>query len=114
MAGGVWVTVLAVTGRSSAASLIAATSLVGALVWLQPGALPVGIVLALGVGLSHVANIQRLVAGEEAAIVRPVRWGRAGTEKVDGPEDVLARPPAGFGVAPTLWRTTEARGATQG
>ncbi|MCB9683038.1 MAG: hypothetical protein H6733_16360, partial [Alphaproteobacteria bacterium] len=95
--------------RSSVASLTATAALLGAMAWLQPATLGIGVVLGLGIVHAHVGNIRRLIAGDEAAILRPVRWGRS--KEADGTDAsaVLAHGPAGAAVAaPALWREREA------
>lgn len=99
----VWVGVLLLTGRSSLASLTATASLVGLALLLQPDAVGVAVVLALGILQSHVGNIRRLVAGDEKAILRPVRWGRGARQEAPDPAEVLALGPAGT-LAPEPWR----------
>ncbi|MCB9663932.1 MAG: glycerol-3-phosphate 1-O-acyltransferase PlsY [Alphaproteobacteria bacterium] len=101
----VWGLVLVVTGRSSLASLTATAALVGLALLLQPDALGVATVLALGILQSHVGNIRRLIAGDEQAILRPVRWGRSDRSAAPDPAEVLAMGPAGT-AAPEAWRTT--------
>lgn len=99
----VWVVALKTTGRSSVAALLAASSLIGWSYWLDPAAMPVVLFLAAGITYTHVSNIRRLMAGEEAQIVRSVRWGRR--QELD-PAALLEQGPAGSTVAPPVWRET--------
>jgi glycerol-3-phosphate acyltransferase PlsY len=101
-----WVALLLVTRRSSLASLGATFVLVVALGVLQPGALPFGVLLALGVLWSHLPNLGRLVEGREAAVLAPARKGRETEVTADV---VLAAGPAGVGTSPPpLWKHPEA------
>lgn len=69
----IWATTLRITGRSSAAALVATASLVGFAVWLDRAVLPtVGLVAAL-IFLTHRANIGRLWRGEEPSVVEPLK-----------------------------------------
>lgn len=99
----VWAVILAVTGRSSVASLLAAASLVGAVAFIQPETAPAAIALAAGVALTHTGNLRRIVDGSEAAVITPLR--RARTPASPDPEALLAQGPAGeTGPAPGPWR----------
>jgi acyl phosphate:glycerol-3-phosphate acyltransferase len=102
-AAAVWVSILALTGRSSVAALTATLSLAGFAWWLQPDVLPVVVALGAGVVFTHVANVRRLVRGEESQVIRPVRWGASAT---DGPSatELLEQGPAGNAVQPPQWR----------
>lgn len=105
-----WVGLLALAGRSSVAALGSALALV-AIVWVWvPAALPVVLLFALGIAATHTPNIRRLVRGEESAIVRPVRWGRADRQRA---ADLLDQPPAGDGAAPALWKPSVERAAEE-
>lgn len=104
-AAAAWSVVLFVSGRSSLASLVATGVLVVALWYQDPAILPIGGLLAVGIFVSHTSNIRRLVAGDEAAIVRPVRWGRAGNRVAEDPALLLARGPSGGPPLP-VWRST--------
>ena len=99
----VWVTLLAITGKSSVGALVAAVSLVGFAGYLQPEALPVVVLLALGIGFTHASNIRRLMSGQESQVVRPVRWKR-GDRGEDDVAAVMDQGPAGNAVVPSLWR----------
>lgn len=96
----VWLTVLGVSGRSSVAALTATLSIVLFSWWVDPSVLGVVVVLALGILLTHVPNLRRLVRGEESALIRPVRWGRQAP--VLDADRVLEEGPAGQ--APPVWR----------
>ena len=102
-----WVGVLGLSGRSSVAALAACLALVGLVWWLQPAALGVALVLGLGIAWTHLSNIRRLVRGEEAQVVRPVRWRR---RPDDGPtaEDVLAQGPSGALAGAAGWPAHDA------
>ncbi|MCA9491948.1 MAG: glycerol-3-phosphate 1-O-acyltransferase PlsY [Myxococcales bacterium] len=96
----VWLAVLGVSGRSSVAALTATLSIVVFSWWVDPAVLGVVLMLALGILLTHVPNLRRLVRGEEAALIRPVRWGRQAP--VLDADRVLEEGPAGQ--APPVWR----------
>ena len=70
--------------------------------WLDPSTLAVALLLALGIAFTHVANIRRLVRGEEKQVVRPVRWGRRAESP--SPELLLEQGPGGTLEAPDPWR----------
>lgn len=97
-----WVLVLAVSGRSSVASLAATLVLVAAVSVWRPDVALVVLLLAAGIVQSHLPNLRRLVAGDEGAVVQPVRWGRP--RRAPDPADLLEAPPAGGdGPVPALW-----------
>lgn len=74
-----WIGLLGLTGRSSVASLGSAALLaVACWAWVPEVFVP-AVVLLGAIGLTHQGNVRRLIAGEEAAVVRPVRWGRRRT-----------------------------------
>ncbi len=100
----VWVSVLALTGKSSLAALVAALSLAGLASWLDPQMFPVVALLCLGISITHLANIRRLVRGEEKQVVRPVRWNRGQQAPT---ADVLDQSPAGSAGGPAAWRESE-------
>ena len=93
-----WATTLTLTGRSSVASLLASITLVLSAAILKPGVLPVVLVLALGVALTHTANIRRLIRGEENQVVQPVRWNRP---PAPGAAELLEHGPAGVPIPRT-------------
>ncbi len=97
-----WVLTLGALGRSSVASLTAALALVAGVSWLDPRTLPYVVLLAAGIAWTHVANVRRLLRGEEKTIVRPVRWGRP-REGVERPEAALEQGPGG-GAPATQWK----------
>ena len=97
----VWVTMLAITGKSSVAALVAAISLIGLASWIDPEMIPVVALLCLGICITHTANIRRLLRGEESQVLRPVRWNRA---KPNTTVDVLEQSPAGSVGGPSMWR----------
>lgn len=101
---GIWVTVLAITGRSSVASLLSALSLMGLTWFFEPQMLPLVVVLGMGVAYTHAANIARLMRGEEEQVVRPVRWGRKTVGAPSGLQ-VLEEGPGGA-VGAALWKET--------
>lgn len=104
-AAATWIALLALTGRSSVASLGATLTLV-ALVWVWvPGLRVFAALLAAGIIYAHMQNIRRLARGEEQAVVTPVRWGRKAVEEEDV-EALLDSGPAG-GDAPPLWRADQ-------
>lgn len=107
IAAALWGGLLAVTGRSSVAALGATISLVLLCLALSPGELPVVVLLGVGLVYRHLPNIQRLVSGDEAAVIRRVSWGRgrsAGEQESDF-DALLNQGPAGeTATAPTAWR----------
>lgn len=98
----VWGGVLALTGRSSVAALLATAAMVAATFWLDPRATLVVGALAVGIVIRHVSNLQRLARGEEAPVVGGVRWGRDGAPK--DPRDALEEAPDGGPARATGWR----------
>lgn len=100
---GVWLALLGATGRSSLAALGATAAVIGLSAWLEPTLLPVVLLLGVGIVTTHVPNLRRLVRGEEAAVVKPVRWTRAAAARTDA-EALLQQGPAGDGRAPAIWR----------
>jgi len=100
---GVWVTMLAATGRSSVAALTSVVSVVALAWFVHPTVLPIVGLFGVGVFLTHATNIRRLVRGEEKEVVRPVRWSQA-VEEASTAEQVLAQGPGGRSVAPPAWR----------
>ncbi len=99
---GVWVTVVAATGRSSLAALTSVVA-VCLLAWfVHPEVLAVVALFGVGVFLTHATNIRRLVRGEEKEVIRPVRWTR-GDEGGLTAEQALAQGPGG-GAVPPVWR----------
>jgi acyl phosphate:glycerol-3-phosphate acyltransferase len=103
LGGLLWGALLAVTGRSSIAALGATVGLVAISWWVDPPIVPIAAVLAVGVLVRHLANIGRLVRGEEKEVVRPVRWGKRTTD-VPTAAEVLAQDPAGGDAPTTLWK----------
>ena len=104
LAAALWALVLATTGRSSVGALTAAMGLIGLAWWLQPDVVPVVVLLAIGIGLTHLSNIRRLMQGQERQVVRPVRWrGRRGGA-VDDPSALLEQGPSGEALGPAMWR----------
>lgn len=98
---GVWLALLGATGRSSVAALTATVALVGLVAWLQPTLLLMAALLMAGIVIRHLTNIRRLVRGEEAAIVRPVRLGREAGQPMGA--EVLEESPAGNKEASEAW-----------
>ncbi|MEQ1506740.1 MAG: glycerol-3-phosphate acyltransferase, partial [Myxococcota bacterium] len=72
-----WIGLLGVTGRSSVAALGATATAIGLAAWLAPSLVWVVVAIGVGVAATHVPNVRRLIRGEEGAVVRPVKWGRA-------------------------------------
>ncbi len=103
---GVWVTLVALTGRSSLAALGSVLSVVGLAWFLAPELLPVVAAFALGVVATHTPNIRRLLRGEEKQVVRPVRWSRGSEEQSDA-QSLLAQGPGGGVAAPGVWKEAE-------
>ncbi len=101
LSAGLWVVILWAFGRSSVASLCAATALVGFCAWLDPGSLPLVVLLAIGIAFTHMANVRRLVAGAEGPVIRPVVWGKSPDRAAAA--DILGQGPAG-GAAPPIWK----------
>lgn len=100
LAAMVWALLLGGTGRSSVASLVAAMALVGLCTWWAPHTVPGVVVLAIGIGITHISNIRRLMAGEEAQVVRSVRWGRKVNDDV---ASIVDQGPGGKAAGP-LWK----------
>jgi len=98
-----WVTLLAITGRSSIAALGSAVAIVGLTWGFNAEALPVVLVLASGVAWTHAANIRRLMRGEEKQVMRPVRWGR-GAENEPDASQLLVQGPSGSSSGASLWK----------
>ena len=65
LALGAWLSVVAVTRRSSLGALVAAPLLSVLILWLRPEVAWVGLVLMLGVLLRHTENIRRLLDRRE-------------------------------------------------
>jgi len=99
---GLWFGVLLITGRASVAALAASAGVVGLTAWLRPDLLLAVVLLAALVGWRHLANIRRLMSGEEEEVLRPVRWGRRA--RADTAEEVLQQGPSGGAEAPPVWR----------
>jgi glycerol-3-phosphate acyltransferase PlsY len=104
LAVAVWVVALAVTGRSSVAALVATVSMVGISAIWAPDVVWFAIAFALAVIATHTVNIRRLISGQEATVIRPVRLRRDADALTA--ERVLGESPAGDGPAPALWRET--------
>ncbi|MFT6818640.1 MAG: glycerol-3-phosphate acyltransferase PlsY, partial [Myxococcota bacterium] len=94
IAVGIWALLLAISGKSSVASLCATIGLVVACVVLNRPALTATLFLAVGITLTHTPNIRRLVRGEESEVVRPVRLGNRGTTELTA-EEALSQGPGG-------------------
>jgi glycerol-3-phosphate acyltransferase PlsY len=102
VAAAVWGAVLGLTGRSSVAALCATFAMVGLALWWSPVVLPLVILLAAAITITHTPNLRRLWRGEEGSVVRPVRWTRAATPRG---AQALEEGPAGPGSrAPAAWR----------
>jgi acyl phosphate:glycerol-3-phosphate acyltransferase len=102
LAAVVWGVVLAATGRSSVAALVATLALVGLVAKLAPEVAAVAALLAIGVAIRHIPNIGRLVRGEEGTVVKPaVRWGRAAPPTA---EEALGQGPGGAPIAADGWK----------
>lgn len=104
VAAGIWGATLAATGRSSQAALVASASLVALTLLLDPGAIGVVLLIAAGIGLTHMTNIRRLVRGEEKEVVQPVRFAR---EESLTAAEALSQGPSGQPVDQPLWRASE-------
>lgn len=100
---GVWVTVVAATGRSSLAALTSVVATLALAWFVRPDVLPIVGLFGLGVFLTHATNIRRLVRGQEKEVIRPVRWSRGSAEEGLTAEQALAQGPAG-GAVPPVWR----------
>jgi len=64
---------------------------------------PVVVLLAFGIGVTHLSNIRRLMSGEESQVVRPVRWGRPSTGAPD-PDALISQGPSGAPASSGVWR----------
>jgi len=102
-AAAIWVTLLAITGRSSFAALGSAFALVGLTWQYNFDAMPVVLTLALGIAFTHATNIRRLVKGEEKQVMRPVRWGRTQSDNPTA-EDLLMQGPSGSAAGASAWK----------
>jgi glycerol-3-phosphate acyltransferase PlsY len=94
LAAAVWSLLLAVSGRSSVATLGAVLAIVGFSYLLAPQILVVVVGLGLAIFVTHTPNLRRIWRGEESSVVRPVRWKEHG--RSDG-EEALSQGPAGTG-----------------
>ena len=104
IAAAVWGAVLAWTGRSSVAALLSAMVLVVVATLYNPYVVPLVLVLAVGVVITHLTNIGRLVRGQETAVIQPVRWRRSGTGEDEDTDRALQEAPGGQGnPLPALW-----------
>lgn len=104
-AAAIWLGVLVLTGRSSVAALCATFAMVGLALWWSPVVLPLVILLAAAIAVTHTPNLRRLWRGEEGAVVRPVRWSRSA--KPGGAEALEEGPAGPLSRAPSAWRETD-------
>jgi glycerol-3-phosphate acyltransferase PlsY len=102
IAAATWGAVLATTGRSSIAALVATATMLAATVYFDPAAAVVVAVLAVGIVVRHLSNLGRLARGEEPTVVAPVHWGRAGAPK--DPRAALEESSDGGPATSTGWR----------
>lgn len=109
----VWALALRLSGRSSIAALAAVVAVVAVAAVVDPDVLPIVLLVAVGIVATHVPNIRRLVRGEEGAVIRPVRWGRASEAHPD-PEALLHQGPAGTPTAPPVWAERDEPGSADG
>lgn len=95
-----WAFVLAVTRRSSLASLLGAITLVGFVLVTSPQHLVIALALAIAIVLTHQANIGRLVRGTESPVMAGVVHGAPA--RLADPRELLHAPLAGdpAGTAP--------------
>ena len=101
IAAGLWLGILALTGRSSVAALGATFAMVGLTLWLSPTLLPLMLGLGVAILITHTPNLRRLWRGQEGKVGRPVRWSR--TPTASG-QQVLDEAPAGPGAPlPSGW-----------
>lgn len=108
VAAAVWGAVLAWFGRASVAALIASISLVGVTGFWSPSVLPLVLLLCCGVVLTHIANIGRIVRGQEKAVIKPVRLQRSGRDSDEVGNPLEEAPGGKDSPAQPLWT-----GATQ-
>jgi len=102
LAAALWAVLLTTTGRSSVAALGSTLGLIGLTTLLQPHNLPIVALMGAGVGFTHIANVRRLVRGEEKVLIRPVLLGRP-PKDTPSLQDVLQQGPGGGPQTP-LWR----------
>ena len=95
-----WSLTIATTGKSSLSSLTAAVALIMGATLLDSGILPVVLVLSIGVTATHIANIRRLMRGEESPVVRSVRYKRSTPQSA---RDALEQGPGGNVNPPPAW-----------
>lgn len=97
-----WIAILGITGMSSVAALGGTAAAFLLALTIHTEVLPAVFLLGLGIVATHVPNIRRLLRGDEASIIRPVRWGRGATATDD--VAVLLQQGPGGGPAPPSWR----------
>ena len=104
IAAGVWGAVLAWTGRSSVAALVSAMVLVVVTGMYSFYVVPLVLLIAVGIVVTHLTNIGRLVRGQEATVIQPVRWRRSGSGDEEQIERALQESPGGQGAPLTsVW-----------
>jgi len=103
IAAGLWLGLLALTGRASVAALGATAAMLGLTLWLSPTVFPLMLGLGVAIAITHTPNLRRLWRGQEGKVVRPVRWSR--TPGANG-QSVLDEAPAGPDAPlPEAWPT---------
>ena len=104
LAAAIWGAVLAWFGRASVAALVAALCLVGFSLFWDPYIVPVVLLLASGVVLTHIANIRRIVRGQEKAVIKPVRMQRQNGEANEQGNPLEQAPGGKDSPAPPMWK----------
>lgn len=95
-----WSLTIATTGKSSLSSLTAAVALIMGALLLDMAIVPLVMVLSLAVTATHIANIRRLMRGEESPVVRSVRYNRTSPQSA---RDALDQGPGGNANPPPAW-----------
>ena len=66
--------------------------------------MPVVLLLASGVVFTHIANIRRIVRGQEKAVIKPVRMQRQNADGADQGNPLEQAPGGKDSPAPPLWK----------
>jgi len=106
VAAAIWGAVLAWFGRASVAALVAAICLLCVALYWDPNVVPIVLLLACGVVLTHVANIGRLMRGQEKAVIKPVRMQRTPRDAEEQGNPLEQAPGGKDSPAPPMWMGT--------
>ena len=104
VAAAIWGAVLAWFGRASVAALVAALCLVAFSALWDPYIVPVVLLMASGVVFTHIANIRRIVRGQEKAVIKPVRMQRQNSDGTEQGNPLEQAPGGKDSPAPPLWK----------